>query len=124
MEDSQAIRKAIDTFIAAYNRGDVEALLAVYAEDLVKIRFRSEIETKQETAVRLREFFKTYSGRLNVRNDEIMIEGTVAFTRGTFNVVAVPRSGGDELHIVRRFVEVWRKGPTGWKVARTMDAEP
>ena len=121
--DERAIRQTIGHFIDAYGRGDVKALMAVYSEDLVKLRYKANAESKRQTGLRLEEFFTMYSGRLTVRNDEIAIHGNLAFTRGTFDIVAVPKSGGEQLHIVRRFVELWRKEQTGWKVARIMDAE-
>jgi ketosteroid isomerase-like protein len=122
--DERAIRQTIRDFIDSYERGDVRALMTVYSEDLVKLRYKANAESKRQTGLRLEEFFGMYSGRLTVRNDEIAIHGNVAFTRGTFDIVAVPKWGGEQLHIVRRFVELWRKEQTGWKVARTMDAEP
>ena len=122
--DQASIAAAIDRFIAAYNRSDLEGLLALYSEDLVKIRFRCEPETKRQTADRLRSFFETNSGSLTVRNEEIIVHGNVAFTRGTFEVRVTPKSGGEAARIVRRYVELWRKETGVWRVMRTMDAEP
>ncbi len=121
--DSDAIRSAVDQFIAAYNRSDVDALLSIYADDLVKLRHRAEPESKRETEERLRSFFETNRGHLSVQNDELIVSGDVAFTRGSLIIVTQARSGGEPQTIRRRFVELWRKEGGRWKVARTMDAE-
>ena len=90
----------------------------------MKLRHKSEPEGKAETASRIRKFFEAFTGHLGVRNDELIILGDAAFTRGELEIIATPRSGGAPQHIRRRFVELWRKDDGAWKVARTMDAEP
>ncbi len=121
-DDAAAIRRVIDEFIAAFNRGDVDALVACYTEDLVKLRFQNPPETLVQTAERVRAFFASHAGTLAVVNDEILVMGDVAFTRGTLAIEAVPRAGGSPFRVERRFVELWRREADRWKVARTMDA--
>lgn len=121
-EDVAEIGRAIEEFIVAYERGDTEALLRYYTDDLVKLRFQSAPEGKAETGRRLRAFFASHSGRLTVTTDEVLVSGDVAFTRGTLHIEARPHTGGPWLRTERRYVELWRREADGWKVARTMDS--
>ena len=119
--DDALIRAEIARFIDAYNGGDVDALVACYTDDLVKLRQGGEAETRQQTAERIRAAFRTHSGRLTVTVDELTVSGMLAFVRGTLHVRLTPRNGGDPLNVQRRYVELWRKENGAWKVARTMD---
>jgi ketosteroid isomerase-like protein len=120
-DDRRLIERAIEEFIAAYNRGDVAALMDCYANDLVKLRHGADAETKEQTAVRVAEVLRLYSGRLSVRNDEILVSSDLAFTRGSLRIVLTPRGGGSEQIVERRFVELWHRRDGQWKVARAMD---
>jgi ketosteroid isomerase-like protein len=115
------IRAAIARFIAAYNAGDVGAVLACYCEDLVKLRHQGAPESKPEAAARIREVLAAHRGQLSVTVDEIMVSGDLAFTRGTLDVRLTPRCGGAEVVLERRYVELWRHEEGLWRVARTMD---
>jgi hypothetical protein len=58
---------------------------------------------------------------VDVTNDEIIIEGGLAFARGTYVVTLTPKSGGDGLVLRRRFLEIWRREGGVWRAFRAMD---
>jgi ketosteroid isomerase-like protein len=122
--DPGQIAMAIADFTAAYNRGDLTSILAYYTEDLIKLRQGAPPETKKEIADRLRSLFASYTGTLTVQTDEIIVEHSVAFTRGSLRVVLTPRAAGTIQTIDRRYVELWRKEGGRWRVARAMDNTP
>ena len=121
MDDKKAIEYSITEFISAYNAGDLEKVLAYYAEDLIKVRNGAPPETKQETAPRIAAIFEKFRTRVDVVNEEIQTSGELAFVRGRFRVTLTPKAGGDQQTIDRRFLEIWRKVNGRWVVARTMD---
>ena len=121
MSESQSISDAIAEFIASYDRGDLASILAYYTDDMIKFRQGVPAETKPELAERLRSLFASHTGVLTVRNDEIIVEHDVAFTRGSLKVVLTPRNGGEAQTIERRYVELWRRDRGRWRVARAMD---
>lgn len=119
--DRQAILQAIESFAASYNSGDLTSLLSYYDDDLVKLRQGALEESKAETRHRVNEVFARFHTRVDVENVEIEVSGDLAFTRGVFTVTLSPRNGGETHHVVRRYLEVWRKRAGQWRVARTMD---
>jgi uncharacterized protein (TIGR02246 family) len=121
MNDREAIELAISDFVRAYNSGDLAAILSYYTDDLVKVRNGSPPETKPETARRVAEVFDRFHSRVEVENDEIVVAGDFALTRGSFRVTLTPKSGGEKQIIDRRYLEVWRREDGRWQVARTMD---
>ena len=117
----EEIKRVIDEFINAYNRGDIDAVLACYGDDLIKLRQGAPPETKPEVARRVAEVFKNFHSRVDVSNDEILAAGELAFTRGGFRVTLTPKAGGEAQTIDRRYLELWRKENGRWLVIRTMD---
>ena len=121
MDDVTAIAQAIRGFVAAYNGGDLEAVLAYYTDDLIKTRQGRAVERKPETAARIADVFSRFKSKVDVDNQEIVVDGDLAFTRGIFTVSLVPKAGGEELSFTRRYLEIWRKEKGRWLVARTVD---
>jgi ketosteroid isomerase-like protein len=117
----EEIKRAINEFIIAYNSGDIHAVLACYGDDLIKLRQGAPPETKPEVAQRVAEVFKNFHSRVDVSNDEILVAGELAFTRGSFRVTLMPKAGGESQTIERRYLELWRKENGRWLVVRTMD---
>ncbi|HSB09993.1 MAG TPA: DUF4440 domain-containing protein [Blastocatellia bacterium] len=121
MSDQKAIESAIAEFVKAYNAGDIDGVLAYYADDLIKIRNGAAAETKSDTARRVAAVFEKFRSRVDVVNDEVRTSGDIAYTRGSFRVTLTPKTGGDSQVIERRYLEIWRKENGRWVVARTMD---
>jgi uncharacterized protein (TIGR02246 family) len=121
MSEAEAILAAIQAFVVAYNSSDLGALLAYYADDLVKVRQGAEPKSKVETARRLREVFDRFQTHVKVSNTEVVVSGDMALTRGTFRVTLTPRDGGERQEVARRYLEIWHKRDGAWQVTRTMD---
>ena len=121
MSDQEAILRAIESFAASYNSGDLRALLSYYDDDLVKVRQGVQAESKADTERRVGDVFARFDTKVQVENLEIEVSGDMAFTRGIFTVTVSPRDKGEAQQVVRRYLEVWRKRAGEWRVARTMD---
>jgi ketosteroid isomerase-like protein len=120
-EETKLIKQAIAAFAEAYKNGDLDTVVAYYAEDLIKLRNGYAAETKSETSKRLSDVFNNYNGIVDVIVDEIQVQNNFAFTRGSFAVTLTPTKGGQTTRIERRYLEIWRKDSGKWRVIRTMD---
>jgi ketosteroid isomerase-like protein len=116
-----AIVQSIDRFRNAFNSGNQDEIARYYTDDMVKIRQGSPSEGKSDVIRRLMDTFREFNGHLDVANDEIVVNGTMAFTRGTFVVSLTPKAGGDSRVFRRRFLEIWRIQNGAWRVSRSMD---
>lgn len=121
MTEEQIIQNAIREFIEAYNAADLDRLLACYSDDLIKLRQGAPPETKDEVAARVVRVFSNFHSKVEVANQETIVFGDFAFTRGTFAVTLTPKSGGDSQCLERRYLELWRRQDGRWLVCRTMD---
>jgi len=122
--DRDAIARQIDEFIRAYEAGDLEGVMDYYASDMIKLRQNAPPESRAETRERVAGVFRDFSGRLSVVNDEIVVSGDLAYTRGTLKLTLTPRaneSAAPPLVVERRFLEIWRRSGGRWLVARAMD---
>ena len=124
--DLRQIESAIESFVIAYNAGDVDRLLSAYDTAFVDMPLGTETISGSAAIVstreRLEQTFANYTGRLEVDTQEIRVEGNLAFDRGVLTVTLTPRSGGERITVRRRFLEIWKKSSAGhWRVFRAMD---
>jgi ketosteroid isomerase-like protein len=116
------IMRAVEQFRHAFATGNLEGVKEYYSDELLKFRAGVPPEGKTAVVTRLRETFRNYNGHVEVTNDEIIVEGGLAFARGTYVVTLTPKAGGGDAQIVRRrFVEVWKREGRVWRAFRAMD---
>lgn len=122
LSDHDQIAARIQSFMDAYNAGDLQKLMSHYTEDLVKCRQGGATESKKDTAARVFQVFQNFTGEISISTEEIVTSGEIGYTRGTFKALFTPRQGGGkDQTIERRFLEVLRKQNGVWLIARTMD---
>jgi ketosteroid isomerase-like protein len=129
MHPEQAIREALNNFIAAYNDGDWQRARSLLSDDLVDMSAGATTRTGREAI----EFFRThiesvhakFIPHLSVIVDELYAAGDWAFDRGSLVVELRPRHGGPATYKRQRFLEIWKLESDGqWRVCRIMDNEP
>ena len=121
MDDRSQIEQNIRSFIEAYNSGDIAGVLECYDDDVIKLRNGAPPERKPELSLRLADVFEQFITHLDVVNEEIVVDGEIAFARGRLKVSLNARTGDSSQVFERRFLEIWRKADGRWLVFRTMD---
>jgi ketosteroid isomerase-like protein len=115
------IMRTVEQFREAFAAGNIEGIQEYYSDDLLKFRAGVPPEGKIDVLTRLRATFPNYNCYVQVTNDEIIIEGGLAFARGTYVVTLTPKAGGDVQIVRRRFLEVWKCEGRVWRAFRAMD---
>jgi ketosteroid isomerase-like protein len=122
MDDTKRqIEQAIAGFVAAYNQRDADAVLSYYADDLVKLRHEAPVESKTETATRLRAVFASFTVSFSATTDEIIVADRIAVVRGSQQLHLISKRDGREQQIERRYMDLWRLDDGVWHIARSMD---
>jgi ketosteroid isomerase-like protein len=120
--DVQAIKAAIDRYVAAVDREDVDTLINTYSKD---IQFMVEGGPTTAGVEHARKNFQSMFARTRthyvVHEDEVTVCGPIAYDTGTVVFQMTPKSGGAMREAKARFLEIWRKGPTGWQISRLMN---
>lgn len=122
----QLIRRAVEEFTRAYNAGDLENLADIFAEDLIDMSAgeptRTGEEARKDFVARVAATHAKFRPRLEIQIDELQVTGEWAHQRGSLRVTLIPREGGDTSFIRQRYLEIWRREPSGkWKIAIEMD---
>jgi uncharacterized protein (TIGR02246 family) len=129
--DAAAARKYIENadakWAAAESRGDVNAIAANYADNVVTM-YAGLPTARGRNAVRKGlddEFAKTTYSNVNFHTDDVYTRGDLAIELGTAVSTHTPKHGGRATTHHERYMTVWEKQPDGtWKVVRDADVMP
>src|SRR5579862_1743638 len=78
------ITRAVERFTVAFGTENIEGINDYYSDDLLKFRAGVKPEGKGDVITRLKATFPVYNCHVDVTNDEIVVQGGLAFARGTY----------------------------------------
>jgi uncharacterized protein (TIGR02246 family) len=117
-DDEQAIRELIQTWLAATQKGDIQTVLGLMADDVVFMLPGQNPFGKEAFAAS----FKALTGvRFEMSSEikEIKLLGDWAYLRNYLEVTMTPPGGGAPLRRSGHTLTILRKEPDGrWLVAR------
>lgn len=121
--DETRIRERGIQFEEAWNRGDAQSLVRVFADPYVDVNSPDPVVRRAQMAASLSAFFAAFNTTLRITSHELIVIGDLALQRGEFVQTMTPKQGGDTTTVTRRFVEVYRRQPDGsWLIAWGIDA--
>jgi ketosteroid isomerase-like protein len=126
MNDIDAINTAKTEFREAYNTGDVDRLLSVFADGFADLSaglpsFFGE-EARSVLRSRTVSLFQNYRASLLVTIMSIRVAQTIAYDFGWHTLTLVPRKGGEPITSRRRYFELWHKGTDAkWRIELFID---
>jgi len=120
--EAEALRiEEIDrAWIAAFNAGDVDAVVSLYTDDVV-VMPPGEPSLRGRDAVRrwMAAFFERHTARQGLVNDEVVVAGEWAWMRGHFDLAVTARDGSGERRHRGKHLVIWRRQEDGgWRAAR------
>jgi len=118
--DTDAIQEAARQFSAAYMRGDVEAITALYTRDAVIFPERSDAISGHDA---LKGYWKHEPGQKVTRHrlipTQVTVDGKHAYDHGIYEI-AGERNGEAWGPVRGKYLVVWRREPDGWKMQLDM----
>jgi ketosteroid isomerase-like protein len=126
MDDAYAIRLAKTELREAYRAGNVNRLLAIFADGFADMSSGPPsffgVEAKAVLRHRLKILFANYRAQLAVTIISIRIQGALAFDWGWHTLTLIPRQGGRPTVTRTRYLEIWQKDAEGkWKIGIFLD---
>jgi ketosteroid isomerase-like protein len=114
-----AIEKQNAAFAAAFNRGDMSALAAAYAEDAIAFPPDGEMVRGRSAIEGLWKGVRDAGGKAIALNTiDVHSSGSLAAETGTAVLKLQPPNGAEQSQSVK-YVVVWKRQPNGtWKLYR------
>jgi ketosteroid isomerase-like protein len=123
MNAKYTINVAKTTYRQAYEEGDVEKLLSVFAADGftdMSEGLPSKYGQEARTVLRSRaeQLFADYMVKLNIIIIDVAIQGETARDYGWHEWILTPKAGGPVVRNRERYFELWVRGQDGcWRVS-------
>jgi uncharacterized protein (TIGR02246 family) len=126
MDDVHAIRLAKTQLRDAYNTGDVDRLLAIFADGYSDMSVGQPsfygAEAKAVLRHRARRLFARYRAKLAVTIISIRVQGPLAFDWGWHKLTLTLKKSGRSITTRNRYLEIWQKEADGkWRIAIFLD---
>lgn len=126
LDDHYAINAAKTELREGYKNGDVERILAVFADSFTDMRTGQAsfygVDAKTILRARLEKLFREHDVELTPLIFEIVISGDVAIEYGWHRMTLRPKTVGPVNVKRTRYAEVWRCGANrAWQIAFFID---
>jgi ketosteroid isomerase-like protein len=122
--DVEAIEALNQRLLGALNSGDWQGLNAMTPTDFVAIVGGNAIEGKQQIDSTNQRFLESWTDAEQWTPAETVVDGDLAFQRGSFTMRLTPRTGGgDARNLKGSYIRIYQRGTDGaWALTRTMAA--
>ncbi len=126
MDDQTAILTAITEYREAFNTGNVDRLMSVFASGFTDMSFGVPSFFGEEAAVvmrrRMAEIFAEYQSDMKISVIDVVIKSDVAYDYGWHILTLTPKPGGDPIKTRQRYFQLWGRQPDGsWKIKFYID---
>ena len=121
-EDLAAITAFNAKYLGSINAEDIKTLSALTDDDhIILIPNRTPIVGKTANDAANGSAFERFDFDESWTPEETVIDGDLAYQRGTFTTSSVPKAGGDKRAVSGAFLRIYRRQPDGqWRMTRDM----
>ena len=120
--DRAALEAIAREYEAAFSAGDADALVALHADDAIRMPPNAPLVMGQE-AIRAayQTTFEQFAAKITLSLEEVEVAGDWAFVRGTSPVTATPKAGGEPLQDEGKYLSIRKRQSDGsWKIFRSI----
>ena len=108
--DLEHLRAMARAFAEGFNMGDVDRLMPYYGETYVDVNLRQPVQSRAERREYLSRLIERGGARIDVRPDDIALNGTTAVIRGSIEIRTEPDDERTVAVRELRYLEVACKG--------------
>jgi len=121
-QDLAAITEFNRRYLKAINDEDIATLSSLTTDDHIMIASgRAPLVGKAANDAANANVFKQFDIIETWTPVETVVDGDLAYQRGTFTVEATPRAGGNTTKTAGNFLRIYRRQPNGeWRMTRDM----
>ena len=120
--DSAAVVSAANEYCKAWMRGDTAAALGFVSDDIrILIQGVADVNGKAEARKLFLDEMATYQiPSLTLTQQDVIVSGNHVITVGIWEETLIPKKAGTPIHGKGRFMTIWRKEGTAWRIVRYM----
>ncbi len=120
--DVEAIKTLLAEYDAAATAGNVDAVMALHADDAVSMPPDAPARTgKEEIRAAFVSFLEENTVQLTSQVDEVRVSGDLAFLRVAYDETVTPKAGGEPTQLHGKWLVILERQPDGsWKSWREM----
>ena len=117
-EDIEALKTAAAEWDVAWNSQDLEKLLSLYTEDAVRMPPNEAADVgKEAISAYVQRSFGEFTSQGGSVVDDVRVSGDLAYVRGTGDYTNTPKTGGEPIQDLGKWVIVYQRQPDdSWKV--------
>ncbi|MCG8604678.1 DUF4440 domain-containing protein [bacterium] len=117
--DIEALRETVRRHDEVVNSGDVEGLMALYAEDAVQMPpNQAKVIGKASIRVPTERMFSQFDVQVQSKIEAIDVSGDLAYIHLSYSASSSPKAGGPAVSDVGKWVNIYRRqGDGSWKIA-------
>jgi ketosteroid isomerase-like protein len=118
--DIMTIRKIWDQYAYAVGTGDVDLWISLWDKNGVQMPpNQPALKGTDNIVVRRRKGAEAFNAQMEIRSEEIVVEGDMAFSRGTYTATLTPKAGGKAVTVDGKFLTIlMRQADGSWKIYR------
>ena len=122
VDDLAQITAFNERYLQSINEEDIATLSSLTTDGHVMLPPNSEpVVGKSANDAMNGGAFKRYNFSETWTPVETVIDGNLAFQRGTFTTIATPKGDGDRLEVNGSFMRIYQRQPNGeWRMTRDM----
>ncbi|MDH3292335.1 MAG: SgcJ/EcaC family oxidoreductase [Gemmatimonadota bacterium] len=115
--DAEAIMMMLAEYDTAATAGNVDAYMALYADDAVSMPPDAPARTgKEEIRAAFVAFLEENTVQLTSQVDEVRVSGDLAFLRVAYDETVTPKAGGEPTQLHGKWLVILERQPDGsWK---------
>jgi ketosteroid isomerase-like protein len=120
--DSAAVMSAVHDYRYAWMRGDTTAALRFISDDIrILIPGMPDVNGKEAARKLFVDEMTTYQiPSLTLTQQDVIVSGNHVITVGIWEETLIPRKDGPPIHGKGRFMTIWRKEGSDWRIVRYM----
>lgn len=120
--DSAAVMSAVDQYRRAWERGDTAAALSLISDDIrILIQGVADVNGKAAARKLFLDEMATYQiPSLTLTQQDVIVSGNHVITVGIWEETLIPKKEGAPIHGKGRFMTIWRKEGSEWRIVRYM----
>ena len=120
--DSAAVLSAVHDYRYAWMRGDTTAALRFLSDDIrILIPGVADVNGKEAARKLFVDEMTTYQvPSLTLTEQDMIFSGNHVITVGIWEETLIPRKDGPPIHAKGRFMTIWRKEGSDWRIVRYM----